>query len=166
MLETDRLRLREFTVEDAPFMYALMTSPLYLKNIGDRNIRSIEDAEAFLVSKIVKSYQDNGYGLYAVVLKQSNEVIGMSGFVRREGLPHTDIGFGFLPQFMGKGYAYEASKAVMDYAQNVLALDPILAITNKDNIRSITLLNKLGLEYSNALDWEGEAILLLSTRPQ
>lgn len=57
MLETDRLRLREFDLADANFIYALMTSPLYLKNIGDRNIRSIEDAEAFLVSKIIKSYQ-------------------------------------------------------------------------------------------------------------
>ncbi|WP_299497341.1 GNAT family N-acetyltransferase [uncultured Shewanella sp.] len=112
---------------------------------------------------IIKSYQDNGYGLYAVVLKQTNQVVGMSGLVRREGLPHTDIGFGFLPEFMGKGYAYEASKAVMDYAQNVLELNPILAITVKDNVRSISLLNKLGLVHSNLIDWEGEEILLLST---
>ncbi|WP_299493723.1 GNAT family N-acetyltransferase [uncultured Shewanella sp.] len=165
MLETERLVLREFTLEDAAFMYALMRSPLYLKNIGDRNIRSIKDAEAFLVNKIMKSYQDNGYGLYAVVLKQANQVVGMSGLVRREGLAHVDIGFGFLPAFMGKGYAYEASKAVMHYAQNVLELDPILAITVKDNVRSISLLSKLGLGYGRLIDWEGEEILLLSTAP-
>ncbi|WP_299007048.1 GNAT family N-acetyltransferase [uncultured Shewanella sp.] len=163
MLETERLIVRELTLEDAAFIHALMTSPLYLKNIGDRNIRSIEHAEAFLENNIIKSYQDNGYGLYAVVLKQTNQVVGMSGLVRREGLPHTDIGFGFLPEFMGKGYAYEASKAVMDYAQNVLELNPILAITVKDNVRSISLLNKLGLGYGRFIDWEGEEILLLST---
>ncbi|WOG30126.1 GNAT family N-acetyltransferase [Endozoicomonas sp. 8E] len=166
MLETERLTLREFELSDVEFMYELMNSPLYIKNIGDRNINSIEDARSFLVSKIISSYKKNGYGLYAVVLKESNQVIGMSGLVRRDNLPSTDIGFGFLPEFMGKGYAYEASERVMKYAKNKLALNPILAITIKENERSIKLLNKLGLLYESVINWEGEEILLLSNSPQ
>jgi RimJ/RimL family protein N-acetyltransferase len=151
MLETDRLTIREFSVEDAPFIFELMNSPLYIKYIGDRDINSIAEA--------------HGYGLYAVVLNSTNETIGMSGLVNRNDLPHADIGFAFLPQYMGKGYAYESSKAVLDYALLTLGLDPILAITAKENADSIRLLNKLGLGYEKTINW-GEAqeeILLLST---
>lgn len=165
MLETDRLTIREFSVEDAPFIFELMNSPLYIKYIGDRDINSIADAEDFLNGKLIDSYEAHGYGLYAVVLNSTNETIGMSGLVNRNDLPHADIGFAFLPQYMGKGYAYESSKAVLDYALLTLGLDPILAITAKENADSIRLLNKLGLGYEKTINW-GEAqeeILLLST---
>lgn len=166
MLETERLTLREFDLADAEFMYELMNSPLYIKNIGDRNIHSIEDATTFIVDKIISSYKKHDYGLYAVILKETNRVIGMSGLVRRDNLPNTDIGFAFLPNFMGKGYAYEASQRVMRYVQEDLQLDTILAITTKENHRSIKLLNKLGLFYQSVIEWDGEEILLLSTRPK
>lgn len=163
MLETQRLSLREFTLSDAPFIYELMNSPLYIENIGDRNIRTVEDAKQFLQDRLINSYQNNGYGLYAVVLKESGKVIGMSGLVRRENLPNVDIGFGFLPEFIGKGYAYESSKEVMRFAQEYLSLNPILAITSQQNTRSITLLQKLGLEPVRIIDWEGGEVLLMST---
>lgn len=163
MLNTERLMLRHFDSHDAPFIFELMNSPLYIKNIGDRGIKTLEQAEAYLSGVIVSSYQKNGYGLYAVVLKETGKAVGLSGLVRREALPSADIGFGFLPEFMGLGYAYEASSAVMKYARDELGLDTILAITSKDNIRSQKLLNKLGLLHSKPIDWEGEEILLLST---
>lgn len=163
MLNTKRLMLRHFDSRDASFIFELMNSPLYIKNIGDRGIKTLAQAEAYLAEVIVSSYQKNGYGLYAVVLKETGNAIGLSGLVRREQLPSADIGFGFLPEFMGKGYAYEASSAVMNYARNELKLEPILAITSKDNIRSQKLLNKLGLFRSELIDWQGEEILLLST---
>ncbi|MGY0218703.1 GNAT family N-acetyltransferase [Endozoicomonadaceae bacterium StTr2] len=166
MFETARLKLREFDTDDASFLYELMNSPLYIKNIGDRNIKSVQDAETFLVNKLISSYQEHGYGLYAVELKDTGQVIGMSGLVRREGLEHADIGFGFLPDYMGQGYAYEASEAVMKFARDELALDPVLAITIKENDRSIKLLNKLGLKHSQPIEWNGEEILLLSTSSQ
>jgi RimJ/RimL family protein N-acetyltransferase len=152
-------------LSDASFIYELLNSPLFIKNIGDRNIRSESDAEIFLTDRIISSYQNNGYGLYAVVLKDTGQVIGMSGLVCRENLPNADIGFAFLPDFIGKGYAYEASKEVMEYAKNTLALDPILGITIKENEPSIKLLNKLGLIHERLIDWDGEEILLLSTSP-
>ncbi len=163
MLYTERLVLREFRLSDADFIFRLMNSPLYIKYIGDRNIHSFADAKNYLNDKIIASYHQHGYGLYAVLLKDTEQVIGMSGLVRRENLPHADIGFGFLSEFMGHGYAYEASKAVMDYAQQALNLSPILAITVEDNKRSIKLLEKLGLKRQGIIEWEQEPLLLLST---
>jgi RimJ/RimL family protein N-acetyltransferase len=165
ILETERLTIREFSVEDAAFIFELMNSPLYIKNIGDRNIESIDEAENFIKNRLIDSYQEYGYGLYAVVLTGTNVLIGMSGLVNRADLPHVDIGFAFLPAYMGKGYAYESSKAVMDHAKQTLELDPILAITIKENAPSIKLLHKLGLHYEETIKWgeEQEEIMLLST---
>jgi len=143
-----------------------MNSPLYIKNIGDRNINCLAAASAFLNDRIISSYAQYGYGLYAVVHKQSGQLLGMSGLVRRDGLSSADIGFAFLPEYQGKGYAYEASEQVMQFALKVLKLDPILAITTRENKRSISLLNKLGLLYRREIEWQGEKILLFSTGPE
>lgn len=166
MMETKRLVLREFDADDAEFTYRLMSSPEYIENIGDRGINSVEAARTFLVERIMASYKKHGYGLYAVTLKSTGQVIGMSGLVRRDNLPTADIGFGFLTEFTGQGYALEASERVMTFAQEELSLDPVLAITDKTNERSIRLLKKLGLSYETPIDWDGEEILLLSTRAE
>ncbi|GIU51327.1 GNAT family N-acetyltransferase [Shewanella sp. KT0246] len=165
MINTERLTLREFTLDDGEFIYQLMNSPLYIEFIGDRGIKTLEDAQAFLSTNLIRSYEINGYGLFAVIRNQDECVIGMSGLVNREGLPYTDIGFGFLPQYMGKGYAYESAKAVMDYASGTLGIAPILGITSLENTASISLLNKLGLVHQQRILWgeEQELILMLST---
>ncbi|MEZ9140731.1 MULTISPECIES: GNAT family N-acetyltransferase [unclassified Shewanella] len=165
MITTQRLTLREFTLEDAEFIYQLMNSPLYIKFIGDRNIKNRDDAKTFLSTKLIPSYQLHGYGLYAVIRNEDKALVGMCGLVNRDGLEHTDIGFGFLPQYMGMGYGYESARAVMNYANETLSLSPIWAITNLQNTASINLLTKLGLLYQQQILWgdEQEPILLLST---
>lgn len=165
MLETERLTLRELALCDTEFLYKLMNSPLYIKNIGDRNIHSLADATSFLTNNIISSYQKHGYGLYAVVLKETNDVIGMCGLLCRDSLPSTDIGFGFLPEYMGLGYAHEACIAVMQHAKCKLAINPILGMTNKENTRSIKLLNKLGLSYQKTITFNDDELLLFSTSP-
>ena len=164
-IETERLLIREFALTDVKFVFELMNTPQYLHNIGDRNIKTLTDAENFLSQKLIKSYSKHGYGLYAVIDKGTNKVIGMSGFVNRDSLPHTDIGFAFLPESMGKGFAYEASNVLMKYAKAKLQLSPILGITSKDNISSQKLLNKLGLKYIKpiTLDDEEKEIMLFSS---
>ncbi|MDO6774905.1 GNAT family N-acetyltransferase [Shewanella sp. 3_MG-2023] len=165
-LKTERLTIREFTHNDVEFHLILMNTPLYIQNIGDRSIRTIVDADAYS-RKIIASYKSNGYGQYAVVLGNTETVIGMSGLIRRDNLPHPDIGFGFLPEYMGKGYALEASQAVLKYAKNELKLHQILGITNPENKPSINLLKKLGLVFEKAITWgeESEPALLLSNQP-
>jgi RimJ/RimL family protein N-acetyltransferase len=104
--ETDRLNLSELTQEDAAFMLELLNSPGWLKYIGDRGVRSLEDAANYILGRIVPSYRKNNFGFYLVKLKDGNVPIGICGLVKREGLEHIDIGFAFLPGYEGMGYGY------------------------------------------------------------
>lgn len=163
ILETKRLILRQFDVCDTDFIYELMNSELYLKNIGDRNIKNKEDAERYLNNHIRSSYETNGFGLYAVQLQESPCLIGMTGLVIRDALPHPDIGFCFLPEHMGKNYALESALAVMDYARNNLQIKHILGVANPENDRSIRLLNKLGLRQQSVITLNDNDVILFST---
>lgn len=144
ILETKRLTLRQFTYEDAGFIVELVNTPGWLEFIGDRNIHSEEDAINYLQNGPIKSYRENGFGSSMVELKDGTP-IGMCGILKRDSLENPDIGFAFLPTHMGKGYAFEMAKATLDHATNQLKLKIICAITNPNNIRSIQLLEKIGL---------------------
>ena len=149
---TQRLIISKVTLQDAPFFLALMNTPSWLKYIGDRNIKTIEDAENNLKNGILKSYQESGYGFYKVAQKlEPNVAIGIVGLVKRKELKYTDIGFGFLPQYEGKGFGYESSVAIMELAKDRFKLDTILAITHPDNKSSIHLLEKLGLSFQKRI---------------
>lgn len=157
LLETKRLELSEFTSKDALFFYEQVNDPAWIQFIGDRNVKTIEDAEKYLSNKIIPSYQKNGFGFYKVALKKNNTPIGMSGLVDRDGLEHIDVGYAFLPNYRGKGYAFEATKAVLDYAKNVLKINPIVAITDLDNVKSIQLLERLGLQFYKIIKISAES---------
>ncbi len=133
MLQTERLILRHFTLADAPFIIALLNSEGWLRYIGNRNIHTQEDAKNYLRNVPLKSYTDNGFGLYAVTLKDEGTVIGSCGLIRRDTLPHVDIGFAYLPEYARMGYGYEAAQIVLQQAKD-LGLDTVLAITDSDNI--------------------------------
>jgi RimJ/RimL family protein N-acetyltransferase len=151
ILNTERLLLREFTLEDAPFILTLVNTPSWLEFIGDRNIHSIENAKAYLISGPMASYKTNGYGLSAIVLKEDNTLLGMCGLVNRDNTDYVDIGFALLPEFVGKGYAYEISSSTMAYAKNILGIEKVVATTNANNTSSIKLLNKLGLQFDKTV---------------
>lgn len=144
ILETERLILREIVESDDEFMLDLLNQPSFIKYIGDRNVRNLEQSRDFIETRYRKSYEENGFGLYAVELKEDQTTIGMCGFVKRETLPDADIGFAFLPQFEKKGFAFESASAVMNYGREVLNLQRVLAITSQDNESSVRLLEKLG----------------------
>ncbi len=147
VLETDRLRLRRFNVDDAAFILDLVNQPSFLHNIGDKGVRTTEDARGYIRDGPVASYAKNGFGLYLVELKSSGEEIGMCGLVNREALEDVDIGFAFLPQFWGQGYAVESASIVIDSERQTLGLDRIVAITSPDNHASIKVLEKIGLRF-------------------
>jgi RimJ/RimL family protein N-acetyltransferase len=153
ILETERLNLRRFSVDsDAPFALTLLNEPSFLQYIGDKKVRNLDDARQYLLNGPIASYEKNGFGLYAVELKESQTSIGMCGLIKREELPEPDIGFAFLPEFWKKGYAFEAAAAVMKDARETLNLDRILAIVNPDNYASMKLLERLGLRFERMLD--------------
>lgn len=153
-LETDRLILRQLTAEDTQFIISLVNSPGWLQYIGDRNIHTDEEAKTYIENGPVKSYEKNGFGLCAVVLKSSNLPIGMCGIIWRNTLDAPDIGFAFLPEYLGKGYGYEVASATLAYAKDVLKLPVILAITVAYNTPSIKLLEKIGLKYVKTFCYE------------
>jgi RimJ/RimL family protein N-acetyltransferase len=147
ILETDRLILRELTPDDAEFIFELLNEPSFIQNIGDRNIRTLDDAGAYIVNGPVASYAKNGFGLYLVVLRETGESIGMCGLIRRDGLEDVDIGYALLPRFWSRGYAVEAARATKAYAKEVIGLKRIVAIVDPANEGSIRVLEKIGLRY-------------------
>ncbi len=147
ILETERLRLRELTLADTQFVINLLNSPGWLKYIGDRNIKTEEQAQGYLQNGPMKSYRENGFGLALVERKEDKAKMGMCGIIKRPQLEHPDIGFAFLPEYTGKGYALEIAQATMQFAKEELNLKTIYGIVVPENLKSIKLLEKLGLQY-------------------
>lgn len=164
LISTDRLSIRKFNLDDADFIYRLLNSEAWIKYIGNRNIRNLEDATNYIVNSPLYFYQKFGFGPYLVALKDTHEPIGMCSLIKRDTLNDVDLGFAFLDPFIGKGYACEASKAIVEYSNNTLALKKLVAITLPDNTASIKLLEKLGFLYQNTIQFpnETEELMLFS----
>ncbi len=164
ILETDRLILQEFTVSDTDFILELVNSEGWIKNIGDKNLKTTSDASLYLQQGPLYSYAQFGYGLSKVVLKNTNTPIGMCGIVNRETLDHPDIGFAFLPAYMSQGYAYEIAAATLLHAHSAWQLHTVLAITLPSNLRSIRLLEKIGLTLQGKVSFPPANEILLQYR--
>ena len=147
ILETERLALRKITTDDAPFLLKLLNEPSFIQNIGDRNVRSIDDASRYALNGPIASYEQHGFGLYLVELKESQAAIGICGLVKRDSLPDADIGFAFLPEYWRQGYAVESAWAIKEYGAGALGMKRFLAIVNPANAGSIRVLEKIGLVY-------------------
>lgn len=163
ILETERLVLKEFTIDDADFILNLLNTPGWLQYIGDKNVRTPEDAVSYLENGPIKSYKENGFGLWMLLLKNRNTPIGMCGLINRDSLDDIDIGFALLPEYSNLGYGYEIAQATMNYANDTLGIKKIVAITNSNNISSIKLLNKLGLQFEKKIKLsDNDTVLLFS----
>jgi RimJ/RimL family protein N-acetyltransferase len=147
VLETERLILRQFSAADAGFILELLNEPSFIQNIGDRGVRTLSDAERYIETGPIASYARNGFGLYLVLLKESNESIGMCGLIKRDALEDVDAGYAFLPRYWSKGYAIESVLAVMEYAKNTINLERVVAIVDPNNQGSIRVLEKAGLRF-------------------
>lgn len=156
--ESSRMILRHLNERDAPFVLEIVNSPGWLRYIGDRGVRDLEGAQRY-IDKNVNNYQVQGFGLYALELKSSGEVVGMCGLLKREYLPAADIGYALLPSFEGKGLALEAGRAVMEFAGS-LEMDTLFAIVTPANTRSIRLLEKLGFKFEKEIQEGGEPLLV------
>jgi RimJ/RimL family protein N-acetyltransferase len=147
ILETERLIVRRLERADAPFIMELVNEPSWIKFIGDKGVKTINDAERYIEQGPVQMYTRLGFGLYLVELKASGTAVGISGLIKRDSLPHVDLGFAFLSRYCGNGYAHESARAVLDYGKEQLGIDRIVAITVPDNSASIKLLCKLGFKH-------------------
>jgi len=151
VLQTERLNLRRMSLDDAEFIVELLNDPAFLRFIGDKGVRTTEDARQYILTGPVDSYERHGFGLWLVELKDSETPIGICGLLKRETLSDVDIGFAFLPQYRSKGYAFESAAAVMRYGRNVLGLRRVVAITNEENIDSLRVLEKIGMSFDRMI---------------
>ena len=152
---TPRLCLREFTLADAPFVLQLLNDPDFIRFIADKGVRSIADAEAYLQAGPLASYAANGFGLWAVAHRQTGELLGMCGLIRRPDVPHVDVGYAFMPQARGQGYAVEAAAAARAYGLAVLALPQVVGFIDPANRASARVLQAIGLQSQGMVSLPG-----------
>jgi RimJ/RimL family protein N-acetyltransferase len=155
-LETPRLHLRPLTERDDAFIVSLLNDPAFLLFVGDRGVRTPEDARAYIRNGPIASYERFGHGLLLVALRSSGTPIGICGLLKRDALDDVDVGFAFLPEHCGKGYGLESASAVLADARSSLGLRRVVAITDPDNAASIRLLEKLGLAFEGMVTMSGE----------
>lgn len=151
VLETERLRLRPMGAADDHFILALLNEPAFLEHVGDRNLRTPDDARQHILTGPAASYARDGHGLLVVELKGTGAPIGICGLIRREWLVEVDIGFSFLERYRSKGYAFEAATAVLDHGRRSLGFQRVAAIVSPRNASSIRLLTKLGLRFERTV---------------
>ena len=165
VLETERLILRRLTVGDAEFILELLNDPSWLRFIGDRGVRTLDAARDYILKSLVAMYERLGFGLYLTELKGGGVPVGICGLIKRDSLEDVDIGFAFLPEFRGQGYAYESALAVMAYGKRTLGLNRLAAITSPDNYVSAGLLEKLGFNFERMvkLSDDGEEVSLFAS---
>ncbi len=156
LLETDRLRIEQLSEKDAGFTLTLLNDAAFIEHIGDRRVRNLEQARQYLVDGPLKSYQEYGFGMYALRLKSTGEPIGMCGLVKRPSLGEVDIGYALLPQFRGSGYALEAARRVLHWGLSDLGLPRLIAIVSPDNFASRSLLEQLGMCHQGVVRLAGD----------
>lgn len=156
VIETGRLNLREMSEADAGFVLELLNDPGFIRYVGDRGVRTIEEAARYVEERLAESYRQHGFGLWLVEAKDEGVPVGMCGLLKRQELNVVEVGYAFLPPFRGKGYAYEAAAAAAGYAREALGLPRLYAIVNPDNAVSIRVLEKLGMKFERPVRLTGE----------
>jgi len=164
ILATPRLAIDRFALEDAAFILKLLSEPAFIEHIGDKGVRSLEDARRYLTDGPLASYAQHGFGLWRVALLGNGLPIGMVGIHKREALKDVDLGYAFLADHWGRGFAHEAAEAVMNHATEQLRIDRVVAIVTKSNEASIRVLHKIGFQLEGPVQLTaGEELQLFAS---
>lgn len=166
--ETERLILKPTTEEDAAYILELMNSPKWIQYIGDRNLKTLEDAEAYIRLKMLPQLERLGFSNYTIIRKSDGVKMGSCGLYDREGVKGVDIGYALLEAYEGQGYAIESAIKIRDLGFSDFGQNKISAITAVDNYASQKLLKKLGLEFvkKTILPEETEEVMLFVLRKE
>ena len=152
VMETEHLILRWLTTDDAAFILELLNDPSWIRFIGDRGVRTLEDARNYIVTGPMEMYSRLGFGLFLTELKDAERTpVGLCGLIKRDGLEDVDLGFGFLGRFHSKGYGSEAAAATLAFGRDQIGLQRIVGITTVDNVASSKLLEKVGMKYEKMI---------------
>ncbi len=165
-LSTARLRLRPMDEADAPFLLEILNEPAFIRNIGDRGVRTVEQAVTYMRERIIAQYERHGFGMGLVELTESGEPVGICGLIKRESLDDIDVGFSLLERYWSRGYAAEAATAVVNDARDVRKLARLVAIVAPHNTPSVRLVEKLGfhLEKKVRLTPDDDELLLFAIK--
>jgi RimJ/RimL family protein N-acetyltransferase len=164
-IKTDRLVVRDIRQTDHAFLVELLNDPGFIENIGDRLVRTNDQATNYIKDSLIPSYLNNGFGMYLVELKDGTP-LGMCGMLKRDDLEYPDIGFAFLEKHRSQGYAYESAKAVLDNFKLTRTIDNVFGITKQKNISSRKLLQRLGLSFIKMISFNGDnATCLYGLKP-
>lgn len=156
ILETPRLLLREFTLDDAPAFLRMCTDPQVIRYTGDpAAIETLDDARACILARPIADYAKHGYGRWACVLKSSGDVIGFVGLKYLDDLGEVDLGYRFFPAHWGQGFATEASRPTIEHGFTRLKLPRILGLVDPENVASARVLQKVGMTYVETFDYCG-----------
>lgn len=155
-IETERLILRPFTLDDAETSFIMNTDPEVMRYLGGVDVTSVEEVREIMEKTTLADYEKYGFGRHAVIHKETNEFMGFTGLKYIIELDEVDIGYRLIPKFWRQGYGYESALPCVDFAFNDLGLDRIIALANPENIASITLMKKLGLTYEKVVHIYGD----------
>jgi RimJ/RimL family protein N-acetyltransferase len=155
-LQTARLVLRRLDFDDAPFIVGLLNQPSFLANIGDRGVRNVDDAHRYLREGPMAMYEKFGFGLWHVSRRSDGASIGMCGLLRRDIFPDADLGYAFLPEYWGQGYAFEAAGAVVKHASEKFGLRRLIAVVSEGNLASIRVLEKSGMKFERMVSMRAD----------
>ena len=144
------------TLDDADLMLAIWNDPAFIRFVGDRGIRTLDEAKAAMIEGALRLFEQFGYGPFCLVQKSDGERVGICGLFRRDVLEDPDIGFALLPRFCGSGLATEAAQAVVAHARDDLGVEALTAIVSPENSASIALIEKLGLSFERGITMPGE----------
>lgn len=156
-IDTERLRLCRLTLDDAGLMLAIWNDPAFIRFVGDRGIRTIDEARVALQEGAFRLYAEHGFGPYRMSLRSDGSAVGICGLFRRDGLADTDIGFSTLPQYCGRGYGFEAARAVIEHARDDARLIRLTALVASQNVASMRLIEKLGMMFEKMVRIPGDS---------
>jgi len=157
ILETPRLRLRELQLDDAAFILDLVNQPSWLRNIGDKGVRTLADAENYIRTGPMAMYARHGFGLYRLELRDSGVAIGMCGLIKRDNLDDVDVGYALHPDYWRQGYASEAVSATLAWGNARFGLQRIVAIVSPHNEESIRVLERAGFAFEKMIQMSPDA---------
>ena len=160
ILQTERTIVTRITLQDAPFFVRLLNTPEWKRYVGDRDVKNVEEAEEYLANGLIAAYEMHGFSYYLVRLRDSTP-IGICGFLKKPHLDNPDFGYALLPEFHGRGLAWESSQAILEYGIDAFQLTTIDAEVQPDNARSIMLLDRLGFKHTDQVVSSGDEELLL-----
>jgi ribosomal-protein-alanine N-acetyltransferase len=153
VLKTNRLLLREFSIEDAGHLYELNLDPEVIKYTGNKPFVSPEAARDFIIN--YDHYQQYGFGRWAVIKVDTNEFIGWCGLKYSDQNAEHDIGFRFFKKYWNHGFATEAALPCLELGVKKFKIQQIVGRAMKQNVASVRVLEKIGLKFWKEFDLEG-----------